>query len=76
MINISDDFNTPVNLGDIIMWRGKRGFVRGKVDKIVLTLNYKGDPVQRFSVQVNKEDNPKIVRYWGYRTAVRRFVKV
>lgn len=76
MINILDDFDTPVNLGDTIMWRGKRGFVRGKVVRITLTLGSNNQPVQRFSVEASKADNPKTVRHYSYRAAVRRFVKV
>ena len=47
-MELKDAFNVPVTLGDQVTWRTRKGFRRGKIEKIYMRTHWRKGPIVTF----------------------------
>lgn len=70
VIELKDNFGVDVKPGDYVMWRGRKKFRFGYVNKMVVFANANGSITTRFTIQ------PKSNNYFDYPIVVKNFVKM
>ena len=64
-MELKDWRGQPLNLGDIVIYRGKTGVVEGKIDAFEIHSSWRGDSVTSVKVIPNRRSD-------GYRSSANR----